>query len=83
MICLMHAPKATNDYIHRVGRTARAGRGGRAITLMSEHDVELIHAIEAKVGHTNFDIIWARPLPLSLSRVCCAVLYLVTMVIGC
>eukprot|EP00038_Savillea_parva_P018161 m.22519 g.22519 ORF g.22519 m.22519 type:complete len:492 (-) comp3998_c0_seq1:927-2402(-) len=45
-----NVPKAVDDYIHRVGRTARAGRGGRAVTLMSEHDVELIHAIEDKVG---------------------------------
>lgn len=44
-----NVPKAVDDYIHRVGRTARAGRGGRAVTLMSEHDVELIHAIENKV----------------------------------
>eukprot|EP00041_Stephanoeca_diplocostata_P018704 m.394814 g.394814 ORF g.394814 m.394814 type:complete len:527 (-) comp21094_c1_seq1:308-1888(-) len=45
-----NVPKAPTDYIHRVGRTARAGRGGRAITLMSEHDVALLHAIEARVG---------------------------------
>lgn len=44
-----NVPKAVDDYIHRVGRTARAGRGGRAVTLMSEHDVELIQAIESKV----------------------------------
>jgi ATP-dependent RNA helicase DDX49/DBP8 len=47
-----NVPKAVDDYIHRVGRTARAGRGGRAVTLMSERDVTLIHAIEAKVGTT-------------------------------
>jgi ATP-dependent RNA helicase DDX49/DBP8 len=39
-------PKAVDDYIHRVGRTARAGRGGQAISLVSERDIELIHAIE-------------------------------------
>ena len=45
-----NTPKAANDYIHRVGRTARAGRGGRAITMVSERDVSLLQAIEEKVG---------------------------------
>ncbi len=43
-------PKAVEDYIHRVGRTARAGRGGVSISLVSERDIDLIHAIEARVG---------------------------------
>ena len=41
-------PRAPKDYIHRVGRTARAGRGGRAITLMCENDIALIQNIEGK-----------------------------------
>lgn len=36
----------------RVGRTARAGRGGRAITLVGPRDIELVHAIEARIGVT-------------------------------
>jgi ATP-dependent RNA helicase DDX49/DBP8 len=44
-------PSAPEDYVHRVGRTARAGRGGRAVTLVTQHDVDLVHAIEARVGH--------------------------------
>ena len=36
--------------VHRVGRTARAGRGGCAITLMTPRDVKRIHAIEARIG---------------------------------
>ena len=47
-----NVPKAVNDYIHRVGRTARAGRGGKAITLISENDISLLKAIEDKVGVT-------------------------------
>jgi ATP-dependent RNA helicase DDX49/DBP8 len=43
-------PRDPDDYIHRVGRTARAGRKGEAITLVGQRDVELILAIEARVG---------------------------------
>ncbi len=31
-------PKSSSDYVHRVGRTARAGEEGDAITLLSEKD---------------------------------------------
>lgn len=34
----------------RVGRTARAGRGGLAVTLVGERDVALLQAIEAHVN---------------------------------
>jgi ATP-dependent RNA helicase DDX49/DBP8 len=43
-------PRNPDDYIHRVGRTARAGRKGKAITMMGRRDVELILAIENRVG---------------------------------
>eukprot|EP00899_Mesostigma_viride_P021204 jgi/Mesvir1/29085/Mv18390-RA.1 len=43
-------PAFGRDYIHRVGRTARAGRGGLAITFVTQHDVELVHHIEDTVG---------------------------------
>ncbi|KAJ1666667.1 putative RNA helicase [Coemansia sp. RSA 1813] len=50
LVINMHVPRDPDDYIHRVGRTARAGRGGRAITIMSERDIKLIHNIEARIG---------------------------------
>lgn len=43
-------PRYPQDYVHRVGRTARAGRGGLAISFVSQNDVELIHEIEAVLG---------------------------------
>ncbi len=43
-------PRDPDDYIHRVGRTARAGRVGHSVTLIGQRDVELLHAIEARVG---------------------------------
>ncbi|KAI2809495.1 putative ATP-dependent RNA helicase ddx47 [Blomia tropicalis] len=39
-------PTHSKDYIHRVGRTARAGRYGKAITIVSQYDVELYQRIE-------------------------------------
>ncbi|KMU79703.1 ATP-dependent RNA helicase dbp8 [Coccidioides immitis RMSCC 3703] len=43
-------PRNPDDYIHRVGRTARAGREGEAITLVGQRDVQLVLAIEERVG---------------------------------
>jgi ATP-dependent RNA helicase DDX49/DBP8 len=43
-------PRDPDDYIHRVGRTARAGRKGEATTFVGQRDVHLIQAIEARVG---------------------------------
>jgi ATP-dependent RNA helicase DDX49/DBP8 len=43
-------PRNPDDYIHRVGRTARAGRSGTSITFVGQRDVELILAIEKHVG---------------------------------
>jgi ATP-dependent RNA helicase DDX49/DBP8 len=43
-------PQAPEDYIHRVGRTARAGRGGTSISFVSERDVTVFKAIEERVG---------------------------------
>ncbi|KAJ4000084.1 P-loop containing nucleoside triphosphate hydrolase protein [Lentinula boryana] len=43
-------PTHSKDYIHRVGRTARAGRAGKSITLVTQYDVELIQRIEKVIG---------------------------------
>ncbi|ETW06520.1 hypothetical protein H310_02751 [Aphanomyces invadans] len=50
-------PRDADDYIHRVGRTARAGRHGTAISLVTQHDIALLHNVEAKVGKplTNYE----------------------------
>jgi len=43
-------PTHSKDYIHRVGRTARAGRAGKAVTFVSQYDVELYQRIEHLLG---------------------------------
>jgi ATP-dependent RNA helicase DDX49/DBP8 len=45
-------PRTAVNYIHRVGRTARAGRRGRAISLVGEADVSLIQAAEKLSGRS-------------------------------
>jgi len=43
-------PRVSADYIHRVGRTARAGRGGCAISFVSQYDIEMFKSIEESIG---------------------------------
>jgi ATP-dependent RNA helicase DDX49/DBP8 len=50
MVLNWDCPRRSDDYVHRVGRTARAGRGGVAITIVTERDVELVQMIEGEVG---------------------------------
>ncbi|PWA21177.1 hypothetical protein CCH79_00009371 [Gambusia affinis] len=41
-----NTPGLPKIYIHRVGRTARAGRNGVSITLVTQYDIHLVHSIE-------------------------------------
>ncbi|XP_071434290.1 probable ATP-dependent RNA helicase DDX49 isoform X1 [Pithys albifrons albifrons] len=45
-----NTPGLPKIYIHRVGRTARAGRKGIAITLVTQYDIHLVHAIEEEIN---------------------------------
>ncbi|XP_069942441.1 probable ATP-dependent RNA helicase DDX47 [Cherax quadricarinatus] len=45
----------SKDYIHRVGRTARAGKSGIAITFVSQYEVEVYQRIEQLLG-TKLDV---------------------------
>lgn len=43
-------PREAEDYVHRIGRTARAGAGGSAVTLVGERDQERFAGIEDFLG---------------------------------
>ena len=43
-------PRDAEDYVHRIGRTARAGRNGRAGTLVGEKDRYALRNIEQLLG---------------------------------
>jgi len=43
-------PLNPKEYIHRVGRTARAGKAGRAVSLVSQYDVECYQKIEEHIS---------------------------------
>jgi superfamily II DNA/RNA helicase len=45
-------PIHAEDYIHRIGRTGRAGREGHAFTIACEEDGRHVEAIEKLVGKT-------------------------------
>eukprot|EP01052_Picozoa_sp_SAG31_P024194 SAG31_NODE_2042_length_6589_cov_10.177504_5_plen_134_part_00 len=48
-------PVSSKDYVHRVGRTARAGRSGRTIAVVTQYDVEVFQRIEKSLGGMRMD----------------------------
>jgi len=51
-------PQDAEDYVHRIGRTARAGASGKAISLADEACVLALPAIEELIGH-KIPVEWA------------------------
>jgi superfamily II DNA/RNA helicase len=51
-------PTHAEDYVHRIGRTGRAGREGASFTIVTRHDDKLLAAIEKLTGQ---NIEWAGP----------------------
>jgi ATP-dependent RNA helicase RhlE len=75
-----NVPEHAEDYVHRIGRTARAEADGDAITLVTPDDEALIHRIEHLLGRKierktllGFDYnvptpSWAKPSAKALMR---------------
>src|SRR5262249_60787180 len=51
-------PQDAEDYVHRIGRTARAGAGGKAISLVDESSALALEAIEKFIGQ-KIPVEWA------------------------
>ncbi len=43
-------PRDPEDYVHRIGRTARAGRSGKAVSFIGRRDFSLLARIERFIG---------------------------------
>jgi ATP-dependent RNA helicase RhlE len=57
-------PAAPEDYVHRVGRTGRAGSHGQAISMVAPADELAVRAIERLTGQTIKRIVpegYAKP----------------------
>ena len=63
-------PRSAEDYIHRAGRTARAGATGQVITFITADDESLIAEIEVEIGMTlpDFTPEGQRPHPAPAPR---------------
>jgi len=62
MVVNYDVPRDAEDYVHRIGRTARAARKGAALTLISPLDQVKFKRIEALIG----SIVEKLPLPVGL-----------------
>ena len=43
-------PVNAEDYVHRIGRTARAGRSGKAFTIVTANESKLVDAVQELIG---------------------------------
>jgi superfamily II DNA/RNA helicase len=51
------APWHPDDYVHRIGRTGRAGATGKAFTFITEDDAEALANIEKLIGTTIPEVV--------------------------
>ncbi len=66
MVLNYDVPRDAEDYVHRIGRTARAGRDGKAVTFVNAKDRHHFNAIEKLLGEK----IKRMELPENLTGLC-------------
>ena len=54
MVINFDVPRDEEDYVHRIGRTARAGKGGKAVTFVNDKDMLFFRQIERFLGKEIF-----------------------------
>ena len=59
------APSDAEDYVHRVGRTARADTTGAAVTLVNRLDIQKMQRIEKLIGYE----VHKEPLPAFIAEI--------------
>lgn len=64
MVVNYDVPREAEDYVHRVGRTARAGTDGRAVTLVSQRDQATFGQIETFLE----TVVRKEPVPAELGE---------------
>lgn len=64
LIVNFDVPHDCEDYVHRIGRTARAGAAGTAVTLVSTADQAAFARIEKFIGHS----VEKLPVPAALGE---------------
>jgi len=66
MVINFDVPTNSKDYIHRVGRTARAGKSGISITVVTQYDVEIYQNVESNLGGKlpNYEVDQDSVMPL-------------------
>lgn len=72
MVVNFDVPHEAEDYVHRIGRTARANRSGRAITFISPDEIyrmkRIEELLEAEVPKTPLPAEFGEPIPYTSSK---------------
>lgn len=57
MVINFELPDDAENYVHRIGRTGRAGQTGTALSMVSDRDVDALQRIEEYLKH-KIDVLW-------------------------
>ncbi len=57
MVINFDLPDDAENYVHRIGRTGRAGATGKAFSMVGDRDVDALQRIEDYLGH-KVEVLW-------------------------